>query len=306
MNDTTVTTSPLGAPSSDYVAQSGPQSSYYPTLFFQQTDNTIVSQEMNGSNIAGSASLGIPTSAPKVVADFNGDGTRDIAFQAANGALTVWLTDGVNVTATGTLAGFGSAWSLVGTGDFNGDGKNDLLLHNTVTGVYETTNLAGTQVASGGGVIGDLSPNTLAGIGDMDGDGKADLLIQRANGTYAAVFMNDNQIVSTHDIGNPGGTWSFVALGDMNGDGKADMLFRDADGLYASWDLNGSTIAGGSLIGNPGSGWSFSELIDLNGDGKSDILFTDGSGHYAPWMLNDTQIIGTGLFDGPAGSHLIF
>ena len=63
--------------------------------------------------------------------DLNGDGKPDILFQdSATGAISYWLMNGTSVTTAGTLSISLSLinWKVVGTPDFNRDGKADVLL----------------------------------------------------------------------------------------------------------------------------------------------------------------------------------
>jgi FG-GAP-like repeat len=48
-----------------------------------------------------------------------------------NGQLSIWKMHGTNAIARDPVANPGSSWRTVGTGDFNGDGKADILLQNT-------------------------------------------------------------------------------------------------------------------------------------------------------------------------------
>lgn len=119
--------------------------------------------------------------------DFNGDGKADILLRRTDGWVTNWLG-----TADGSFANngantalfFDSDWHVVGTGDFNGDGRDDLLLRNKDGWI---TNWLATE--NGGFINNGANATTLLGtdwfinsIGDFNGDGKDDLLLRRSDG----------------------------------------------------------------------------------------------------------------------------
>src|SRR5438046_7922467 len=70
-----------------------------------------------------------------------------------------------------------SGWQVQGIGDFDGDGKDDILWRNTSTGENYIYLMNGLTIASQGSInsVGDQAWQ-VKGIGDFDGDGKADIL----------------------------------------------------------------------------------------------------------------------------------
>src|SRR5260370_19049112 len=66
---------------------------------------------------------------------------------------------------------------IAGIGDFNGDGKADILWRNTSTGEIRVWLLNGTSLIGNGGLATLSKPNfQIAGVGAFNGDGKADIL----------------------------------------------------------------------------------------------------------------------------------
>src|SRR4029078_3883644 len=62
--------------------------------------------------------------------DFNGDGKDDVLWRSNTGQVSDWLatgTGGVTQNDANALVNVPTSWNVVGTGDFNGDGKDDVL-----------------------------------------------------------------------------------------------------------------------------------------------------------------------------------
>jgi hypothetical protein len=227
--------------------------------------------------------------------DFNGDGRSDILWRHDNGVVTDWLataSGGFTPNSANALNGVSTSWQVAGTGDFNGDGRDDIMWRN-VDG--RITNWLGT--ASGG--FTDNAANALngvtidwqvAGIGDFNGDGRDDILwrntdgritdwLGTATGGYTPNAANFSTNVSTG--------WQVVATGDFNGDGRDDIMWRNVDGRITNW-LGGST---GNFIDNVANAyngvsldWHVAGVGDFNGDGRDDILWRNDDGRITDWL----------------------
>ena len=144
------------------------------------------------------------------VADFDGDGRTDVLWRYANsadaadplnGTLYEWSMNGTTVASSGLLSQQASGnWQVVGTGDFDGDGRADILFRyenaanasDALNGLTYVDFMNGTTVASGAPTGWQVDNGwTVATIGDFDGDGRSDILWQQvATGNTFAWTMN--------------------------------------------------------------------------------------------------------------------
>src|SRR5262249_9254138 len=155
---------------------------------------------LDGTSVIGGGSLGSAASPWSVAGtgDFNGDGKGDILWYNTNtGQTGVWLLNSADLiggrvrgcegaalgrwrhgrlSSGGSPGSAASTWSIAGTGDFNGDGRSDILWYNNTTGQVVIWLLNGTSVIGGGSPGSVAGTWTVAGTGDFNGDGKSDIL----------------------------------------------------------------------------------------------------------------------------------
>jgi hypothetical protein len=156
-------------------------------------------------------------------------------------------------------------------GDFNGDGKSDILK-------VQTDGNNQLVLSNGDGTFTSFVPTDADGSpysswktgsctilgGDFDGDGKTEILIMKADGTNNIYhYIGDGKFdVQPNPLGSAA-TWQDPALklvGDFDGDGKADVLIWQNNGIakgfmskngYALTNYNlGSWAYANPLVGN--------------------------------------------------------
>ena len=87
-----------------------------------------------------------------------------------------------------------STWSIAGVGDFNGDGKSDILWHDT-SGNVGIWDMNDSQILKTASIASAPSNWSIAGVGDFNGDGKSDILWHDTSGNVGIWDMNDSQIL---------------------------------------------------------------------------------------------------------------
>jgi hypothetical protein len=239
-------------------------------VLFQYTNGAVLDwQVANGAYVASHA-LGVLPSGFGIAGtgDFNGDGTTDVLLDnATTGVVEDWIIRDNAVAATHVIGSSapGNGWSIVGTGDFNGDGQTDILWRNSASntlldwtlsnGRFESQNLiqkAGANINPGW---------TYVGNGDFTGDGTSDLLFEYTNGGLSDWQLRNGQYFASQSLGIAVPTgYSVVGTGDFTGGGIADVLIENASTGVAEVGLvSGGTISKWSAVGeaSPGGGWRF-------------------------------------------------
>jgi FG-GAP-like repeat/RTX calcium-binding nonapeptide repeat (4 copies)/FG-GAP repeat len=246
--------------------------------------------------------------------DFNGDGKPDLAVTNGFSDITAIL---LNTTATGATTptfapkvdfNTGGYPYSISIGDFNGDGKPDLVTGNVwsknVSILLNTTTTGATTPSFASKVdFNTANSATSVGIGDINGDGKPDLAVTNTLGTEnssavtipnrtsnnVSILLNTTPTNATiptfatnveFDIGiSP----VALSIGDFNGDGKPDLA--TARGIDGSASVLLNTTAAGATTPTfapkedfKAGDRSYSVTIgDFNGDGKPDLSVANGS-----------------------------
>jgi len=185
------------------------------------------------------------------VGDFDNDGKADILWRnTATGQNYVYPMDGLVIKPTEgfirTVAD--QNWQVAGVGDFDGDGKADILWRNSSSGQNYLYPMDGTSIKPTEGFIRTVADLDwqVAGVCDVDADLKADIVWRNlATGENYVFRMSGTTILGTEGyirtIADP--DWQVAAVGDYNGDGACDILWRNtATGDAYIYPMQGLSI----------------------------------------------------------------
>jgi hypothetical protein len=234
-------------------------------IFRNSTTNNIAVRMVDPSGNAGTLThVGTPTNDYQVfgVADFNNDGTADLLWRNLDtGRISVWLMNGATPTSI-ELAAAGAidmTWAIRGVGDFDGNGKADILFLNLATnatrvwlntGPLAAFTFADTQATS-------LHPSStenadVLGTGDFDGDGKADILWYRLDTGAYRLWTMDGATATGSTIPSTGFD-RVIGIVDVDGNQFADIVgVQGSNVVYA--DPSGFSSVVGAL---PAPEWRF-------------------------------------------------
>jgi len=243
-----------------------------------------------------------------LVGDFNGDGRDDLIFtwehygenRLFRGNADGSFTDGGIPIESHAINSFPDN-SLVG--DFNGDGRDDLIF---TWEHYGENRLFLGNAAGGFDYMGfQITPTSINShpdhtlVGDFNGDGRSDLMVTWEH-------YGENRLF----LGNAGGGFDYVGfqiaptainshptqtlVGDFNGDGRDDMFFSwshyGENRLFLGTAGGSFTYVGAQIDPTAINSHPDRTLVgDFNGDGRDDLIFT--------WSQNGDKR----LFFGTAG-----
>ena len=229
-----------------------------------------------------------------VVADFDGDGTLDVAVAQTYitggpphaGYVTVYLQTSPGTFAAPVRYPVGpDPWALA-AGDLDGSGHVDLVVTSprATPGVPDTGEIAilrhdpshpgaflPAQILATGG-----SGDAIA-IGDVTGDGRADIVVADASVSDAHVILFPQSSTGTFSappvslsLGANRGS-NDVTIHDMDGDGRADIVMAVSDGVAILYD-NGAGSFLSPVFVAAGINPQGIAVADVDGDGRPDMV----------------------------------
>jgi uncharacterized protein (TIGR03437 family) len=270
------------------------------TVLFAQPDGTFFGP-----------AISVPTPPPGVYynfynsdlrsADFNGDGIPDLAYADFTG-IGVMLGNGDGTFSSSYVSGTSDSGSYLATGDFNGDGNQDIVALGSIS-----SSKVGYSFFAGKGdgtfkppIATPLQGSPAAIVaGDFNKDGKLDLAIlftieNSGTADQVTIYLGNGDGSFRQGATYPTGpTASWMLAGDLNNDGKLDLVVTNAGtennsgmltqiGNVTTFLGNGDgTFSVGTPIpipvlnaeGYPGT----MALADFNRDGKLDLALTVAS-----------------------------
>ncbi|TWT45205.1 FG-GAP repeat protein [Phycisphaerae bacterium RAS1] len=174
--------------------------------------------------------------------------------------------------------------------DFNGDGRADIAVCNTVDTRVSVLlgNGDGTYQAQQAITVGS-APRGMAVL-DADGDGDVDIVNSNNSSNNMSLILNNGAGVfgaATSFEGGGTGEWS-VAAADMTSDGIMDIVIgcRSSNTIVVRRGLGGGVFQFVSSRAAGGSPWQIA-TGDFNGDGHADVATSNSGSATGSILLGD-------------------
>jgi hypothetical protein len=262
------------------------------------------------------------------VADFNNDGTPDLAVvnqgsfstSTTPRSLSVLLGNGDGSFRPAVTTDVPNSFPSLAVGDFNSDGRADVALPTAGNGANPAL-----EVLLGNG-DGSFQPNhrilslgqaaLSVTAGDFDRNGTLDLVTANgSSGTLSLLLGNGDGTFQPRTDLTVGAAPRAVAVGDFNGDGRLDVVAAQqlTDTVSVLLGHGNGTFAPPLVFAASGADFTPDSMVvaDVNGDGKLDlaikslsflesdafrvgVLLGNGNGTFQAPLLGAAQPDGSG------------
>lgn len=260
--------------------------------------------------------------------DFRGSGRKDVVFASTSTStpyLAVLPSNGDGTFGQPIVTTDANAAGTLTVGDFNGDGKLDLVVVRSgvlipYMGKGDGTFLADTQVTFGSSSVGI----DRVYAADINRDGKLDVLVYAlpAGSTSSTLFTFSGNGDGTFGAARQlSGFGSRIAAGDLNGDGSLDLVeyastnsasvsnlipslktyIGQSDGSFSAattyMPYLGSFAANPLPFGQSGDPLTVPAVGDMNADGRPDVLVVQAFGAYGQILATNSDGTLTPTYD---------
>lgn len=258
-------------------------------------------------------------------ADFNSDGSQDLAVSCNttnNDQIAIMTNNGNGTFAAAvryTTASTGGGTYDIKTGDFNSDGKPDI-----VTGDYYGSRVS-VYLNNGVGLFGGQVNYTVGlitmsvAVADFNGDGIQDIAASNTNSSSISLLLGNGngtfqgKVDYTTNLYNVG----VLAAADVNLDGKQDLAEAYSVGASVGIMLGSgstTTVKNSLSVATPSSNetalfikQAFGQIADLirvaDSNGSSPILSLSGTG--ALYLKNTTNSTSALQVQNTAGTNVL-
>ncbi len=250
--------------------------------------------------------------------DYDGDGITDILFRRhkdgvqKTGPISAFLMDGSRVREIVKLSTercverkngslrcrtvktrLKKEWQIVGSGDYNGDGRSDVLCHNASENIFDVWTLQADRSYESEFLPDDFgSDAAVVASGDFDGDGMSDILWRdQVSGDVDIWGLTKDSTLGPLEGGRD--SWSAIGAGDFDGDERDDVLLREVgtNRLAVRLSTTGRREVVGSALNEGTRDRQVPSMGDYDGDGLTDLVVYDrDTGETQLWLMDGSTV----------------
>jgi uncharacterized repeat protein (TIGR01451 family) len=230
----------------------------------------------------------------------------DSQYGPSTSAVKAQTVTAVATNGFGALASYKIATpQFIFTGDFNGDGKPDLVtIGNSTISV-----LPGKGDGTFGSAITSPLPSanccmSAAVVGDFNGDGKPDVVVSNSNSGLYVLLGNGDGSFQTAVLASSA-PYNFVTAADFNRDGILDLAaVYNGSVFFLAGNGDGSFQPAATIATNLGNTYSLTLMVgDVDGDGNPDlitsapaVLLGNGDGTFLPPVAATAYTAGSAAY----------
>ena len=271
-------------------------------------------------------------------ADFNGDGFLDFAYTNAAGDVYIHYGTSLGLNIAHSYSFISKDGSIqygrsMATGDFNGDGCDDIVISaptasggGTSRGEVYIYFGRGKECFSNDPIEGDepdvifqgmnnndrLGRAEIHSVGDINGNGKTDFAFSTLNSVYIAYGGDPGGTVSAYTITGLKSMPGYrIGHGDFNGDGYSDLVIGDENRILVYYGSSEGISDSPSMIIDdispinstytpavPDFAMAVShKMVDINNDGLSDLIIASDRGLLIYNTINGSLMDMPSVFD---------
>ena len=236
---------------------------------------------------------GAPTSVINS-ATVSGGGETITNNDTATDTTVIWSAQTCGTFGGGTSYNAGQYPYEIAKGDFNHDGKIDVVTGSSYgSSVSVLLGGAGGTFAAGVNYTVGSYPEAVA-VGDFNGDGNLDIATANYYGNSISILLGngDGTFAAAITFATLSGPTT-ITIADFNGDGNADIAVAGSSSLAIHLG-NGNGTFQTALTSQPGSYLVGVTNGDFDGDGKVDLVLGDNNYNYTTNSYNVLFLKGNG------------